>query len=81
MENLINSALIGAILSVFFQFLKTEINPKWRATCIIVLSIICGVGYYFLAQNPNLLETIITIVGTASTVYALLIRNFQKIIE
>lgn len=81
MENLINSALIGAILSVVFQFIKDSIEPKWRGTCVIVLSIICAVGYYFLAQNPNLLQTIITILASASTIYSLFIRNFQKIME
>jgi hypothetical protein len=65
--------IIGAALSVFMEWLtqKYEVNSPAAKITVIGLSVAIGIVYWFLARNVELLKSVIGILASASTVYAI----------
>jgi hypothetical protein len=72
--DLVAIPIIGALLSLFFQLVKDKFgsNSFGNKMAIIALSILIGAIYYLFRETPIFI-TIVGILGTASTVYALFV--------
>lgn len=69
--------ILGVGASVLVQFIKSVFGTESNKTkaVLVVLSILLGTAYYFIQLNENLFQTIVTIVGIASTVYSFIIKK------
>lgn len=71
-------AIVGAILSVVVQIIKDNFGSSGNTTRLltIFLALFVGGGYVWLRSTP-FFETTLLVLGTASAVYALLIRQLE----
>lgn len=71
----VSIGVVGAVLSIAFQYLK---SPNFTAMqsklLVVVLSILVG-GAYFLLRDTSWWATILGVLGSASTVYALFLKE------
>lgn len=65
-------AVVGGLLSVIFEFINSSYpsNPFKTKLLVIGLSLAVGAFYVWLRSTPYF-ATVLTILGAASTVYAL----------
>ena len=69
-------AVVGAVLSVFVQFIKGKYGTDSGATKFLTLGLSLAVGgVYVLIQNTSYFETVILVLSSASAVYALLLKK------
>lgn len=68
--------IIGAIISIIIQIIKEKWGTESDTTKVLTigLSIVIGSVYYFL-QGTALWQSILGVLATASTFYALIIRK------
>lgn len=69
--------VIGAGASALVQFIKSTFGTKSNKTklILVLIAIVTGVGYYFLQVHQDLFQIVVTILGTASTIYAFLLKK------
>lgn len=69
--------IVGVILSIALYFAKAKYgslkSTKTKAV-LVLLSIILGAGFYFLWKTPYA-ETVMMILGAASTFYGFFLNN------
>ena len=70
---------IGAILSVFTQFVKKYIPESLRILVVIVLAVSIGLVQFYLKQNAELLKNITNIFAYASGFYLLFIKQIENL--
>lgn len=70
--------MIGAVVSVIVQFLKNKYgtNTQETLTAVIVISIVAGVGYYFIKQT-EFLPVVIQILAFAGAIYTYILKRFE----
>jgi hypothetical protein len=75
-EELLSLSIVGAILSLIIQFVKTKISaePNVVKAFTIVLSLLIG-SFYYLLSDTEFFVAVIGILTTSSTVWALLIKG------
>ena len=68
-------ALVGAIVSVIVQFIKsnTVFSPR---VVVVLLSVIAGALYY-LVSSSGIWESVLQVILYANTVYLFLIKPFE----
>jgi len=75
MEEFISIAIIGALLSVIYEWLaKSFTDPVASKLGIIIASIILGTAYT-LIRDTEYYQTVLLILGSASTFYGLFINK------
>ena len=82
MENiqiLLNSAMLGVIISTGFQFLKKYIGKEYRSLVILIVCGIVGVAYFFISKNTMLVESILTILSSVAITYNFVIKTIKTI--
>jgi hypothetical protein len=73
--------LLGALVSVITQLIKKFIQPLGAAAVIgsvLVLSVLVGIGYYYLTLNTVLLEQLAKIALIAGGIYAFIFKQVQS---
>lgn len=75
---MVESALLGAIVSGIVQFIKNSMNTTKAGTLAVVavLSFVFAFGVWLL-QTYNLWTSFLAIVASASTIYAFFIQHFE----
>lgn len=70
--------VIGAIVSVIVQIIKSKYGTNSTGTLVAVtgISLIAGTAYYFIKDTPYL-QTVLSILGFAGAVYTYIIRRFE----
>lgn len=70
--------VIGAIVSIIVQLLKTKFGTNSNATVsiVVLLSILVGSAYFFI-KDTSLLEPIVSILGFAGAIYVFIIKRFE----
>lgn len=72
-------ALAGTLVSLLVQFLKARYGGgSMTMLILVIISIVLGTAYYFIASHAHLLETIISIAISANAVYNFVIQWFEK---
>lgn len=68
--------IVGAVLSFLIDFIKTKLGTDgWKTKgLVIALSIIIGGLYIWLRSTPYI-ETVLTVLGTASVVYSFFLKK------
>jgi len=82
MENiqiLLNSAMLGVIISTGFQFLKKYIKEEYRSLVILLVCGIVGIAYFFISKNTMLVESILTILSSVAITYNFVIKTIKTI--
>lgn len=76
--DIISLTVVGAIVSVIVQFLKNKYgtNTFGTLTAVIVISIVAGVGYYFIKETA-FLPAVIQILAFAGAVYTYILQRFE----
>lgn len=76
--DILSFTVVGAIVSVIVQFLKNKYgtNTQGTLTAVIVISIIAGVGYYFIKQT-SFLPAVIQILAFAGAIYTYILKRFE----
>jgi len=76
--DILSFTVVGAIVSVIVQFLKNKYgtNTQGTLTAVIVISIVAGVGYYFIKQSP-FLPAVIQILAFAGAIYTYILKRFE----
>jgi len=71
-------AIVGAIASSIVGFIKTKhgIRGYKSVTALVVVSMIGGLGYYFV-ERAGFLEASATVLIVANTIYTLLYKPFM----
>lgn len=71
--------VIGAIVSLIVQFLKTRYGTQSNMTLamVVVISIVVGASYTLLKDTP-VWQTIISILGFAGAVYTYILKRFEE---
>jgi len=69
----VSISIIGAVLSVAFQYFKTTSGTKSKVWAI-GLSILVG-GVYVVLRDTSYWTTILGVLASASTVYALFLKE------
>ena len=75
-KELLSLSIVGAILSLIIQFVKTKISaePNDVKAFTIVLSLLIG-SFYYLLSDTEFFVAVVGILTTSSTVWALLIKG------
>jgi len=70
--------VIGAIVSLIVQYLKTNLRTSRDETMIAVLliSIISGSAYYFI-KDTSLWQPILQILAFAGAIYTYILKRFE----
>ncbi len=70
--NFLGIGIVGAGLSIFMEWVKNKYGPTSGATkaLVLTLSLVLGIVYVSLSTTA-IFPTVLTILGAASTVYAL----------
>ena len=73
-------AIVGIVTSGLIKYIKGKFGTSSTTTKAITLgvSIVFGIGLYFLQQNAELYQTVLGILATASTFYAFVIKKETK---
>ena len=76
--DILSFTVIGAVVSVIVQFLKNKYgtNTQETLTTVIVISIVAGVGYYFIKQT-EFLPVVIQILAFAGAIYTYILKRFE----
>lgn len=77
-EDFLAISIVGASLSVLVQLIKNSFGTTGNKAKLltIALALIVGAGYVWLRSTPYF-ETVLVILGTASAVYAILLRGSE----
>ena len=72
-------AIVGVVISLIMQGLKYKFGmDSWKSKLsVVVLSLIVGYGYVLFKETP-FWETSVTALASASTVYALIMKDLMK---
>ena len=71
--------VIGAIVSLVVQFLKTKYGTQSNMTIAMVIAISVVVGAaYTLLKDTSVWQTIISILGFAGAVYTYILKRFEE---
>lgn len=75
-QDFIAIGIVGVILSGIINFAKKKWGVQSNKTKVltVALSLIVGAGYVWLRATPYF-ETVLIVLGSASTVYALVIKK------
>lgn len=78
-EQLLSIGIVGALLSVALEWLKAKyaMDSKEARIITIVGAVVLGTIVWALQMNAVLWQTIIGILATASTVYAIVIKSLK----
>ena len=73
-------AIVGVVTSGIVQLIKNKFGTSSNGTkaLVIGLSLVFGIGIYFLQQNVELYQAVLGILATASTVYAFVVKGLTK---
>lgn len=76
--DILSFTVVGAIVSVIVQVLKNKYgtNTQGTLTAVIVISIVAGVGYYFIKQT-SFLPAVIQILAFAGAIYTYILKRFE----
>jgi len=83
MDDFLNIAIVGVMLSIIVNYTKTWTKKQGYDTRVVVvfLSIVLG-AFYYTASDTVIWEAMLGILGAASTVYAFFLKDkknfFQK---
>lgn len=71
--------LVGAIVSLFVQFVKTHFATRKTETLLAVLifSLVSGAGYVFV-RDTSYFQTVVQIILAAGGIYTFVIKQFEK---
>lgn len=72
-------AIVGAIVSVFVQFVKSAAGTSrtWTIVTLILSSLLAG-GIYIQFRGTNVWAVALEILTAANTVYGIVISAFEK---
>lgn len=74
-QEFLGIAVVGAILSVVIELIKGESsNPLYTKIATLVLAIITAGAYVWVRSTPYF-ETVVLVLGTASTVYGFFLKK------
>lgn len=76
---MVESALLGALVSGFVQILKTQMNTSKAGTlaAVAVLSFVLAFAGWMI-QSFNLWTTFLSILASASAIYAFIIQHMES---
>lgn len=76
LQDLLQIGIVGAALSGVVQLLKAKLGTDSLKTKLLTvgLAVVTG-GTYWLLRDTDLLKTIVGVLVSASTVYALLLKK------
>ena len=71
--------IIGVVVSVVVQFIKSKTfnSPNETMLIVLTLSVLSGIAYYFAKDNAQLIEAVVSILGFAGAVYTFIIQKFE----
>jgi hypothetical protein len=70
--------VVGAIVSLFIQGIKSNISSKnLRMVAVLLASILAGAAYHFL-RDTAILQTIVTVLMAAGSVYVFLLKQLEN---
>lgn len=74
--------VVGVAISLSMEFLRSKVgrNPELMRFVVVLASIAAGTVYWFL-RDTNLWQTILGILGSASTFYAVFLKVEGQIDE
>ena len=72
-QSFLEISIIGAVLSIAFNYFKTTSGTRSKVWAI-VLSVVVG-GIYVLLRNTVWWTTILGVLASASTIYALFLKE------
>lgn len=77
--DLTSFVIIGAIVSLIVEIIKTYAGTDYTKTLIsvVVISIVAGTAYSFM-KDTSYWQSIVSILGFAGAVYTFLIKRFEK---
>ena len=79
MDNIMQFAVVGAIVSLLVQWLKQYTFGGWRTQVIlIVLSFIGGAAYLFFQAHTNYWLDVVKVLGVADVAYSFILQYFEK---
>lgn len=75
-NNFIGISVVGGLLSFAFEMIKTKlpVSPEYKRGAILLLSVALGTGYWALF-NSVWYQTVIGVLASASTFYALFLKQ------
>tara|TARA_R100001086_G_C11847959_1_gene260624 strand:- start:9782 stop:10018 length:237 start_codon:yes stop_codon:yes gene_type:complete len=75
-SSFLSIAIVGAILSFVVDFLKVKMRTTavGSKALVALLSIVVAGGFWWLQSTPYI-ETVLTVLGMASTVYAFFLKK------
>jgi hypothetical protein len=73
-EDFLGIGIVGAVLSVAFEYFKGKSNPTASKLWVAGLSAVLG-AIYMLLRDTVWWQTMLGILAAASTVYALFMKN------
>lgn len=75
-ENFLGIAIVGVIFSLAVQFIKNKFGTSSNGTKLITVSLAVVIaGIYVWIQSTPYFETVITVLGVASTIYAFFLKE------
>lgn len=77
-QEFIAIGVVGAVLSVLIEIIFKEVsNPLFSKIVTLILAIITA-GLYVWVRSTPYFETVILVLGTASTVYGFFLNNKES---
>lgn len=78
-EQLLSIGIVGAVLSVAMEWVKAKytMDSKEARIITIVGAVVLGTGVWALQSNVVLWQSVIGVLGSASTVYAIIIKSIK----
>lgn len=73
-------ALVGGIVSVVVQFIKSSVGTSrtWTIATVAGLSLVAGGFYYQFSSNTAFWESFVQILISANAVYGFILKNFEE---
>ena len=71
-------AIVGVVVSLLTQWLKSKFTTYRTQVYAVGLSIVAGAVYFFLKMHTNLLADILSVLATAEIVYAYLLQYLEN---
>lgn len=70
--------ILGIVASILLEIIKISVGgmDNWKSKLsIVAISLVAGGGYVYLTKNPDYLEVVLSILGTASVVYSFIVKD------
>lgn len=68
--------IVGALISLLIQMLKGRYGTDSTSTKLLTIALAIGFGsFYVLVRDTQYFQTVLTILGSSSTIYALFLKK------